>query len=101
MFWVRGGERQGYSSLCFGKVPMSTKSYLKTVGSKAYVQFTTFVTYNAINEGCICTCKSLIGVLDTVENRTRLPSALGQTLQRLSAQRTMRESSLVMGIGGT
>ena len=44
---------QGYSSLCFGKVPMSTKSYLKTVGSKAYVQFTTFVTYNAINEGCI------------------------------------------------
>ena len=43
---------QGYSSLCFGKVPMSTKSYLKTVGSKAYVQFATFV---AINEGCICT----------------------------------------------
>ena len=41
------------------------------------------------------------GVLDTVENRTRLPSALGQTLQRLSAQRIMRESSLVMGIGGT
>ena len=40
------------------------------------------------------------GVLDTVENRTRLPSALGQTLQRLSAQRTMRESSLVMEIGG-
>ena len=51
---------QGYSSLCFGKVPMSTKSYLKAVGSKAYVQFTTFVTYNAINEGCICTCKSLM-----------------------------------------
>ena len=41
------------------------------------------------------------GVLDTVENRTRLPSALGQILQHLSAQRTMRESSLVMGIGGT
>ena len=40
-------------------------------------------------------------VLDTVENKTRLPSALGQTLQRLLAQRTMRESSLVMGIGGT
>ena len=51
---------QGYSSFCFGKVPMSTKSYPKTVGSKAYVQFTTFVTYNAINEGCICTCKSLM-----------------------------------------
>ena len=51
---------QGYSSLCFGKVLMNTKSYRKTVGSKAYVQFTTFVTYNAINEGCICTCKSLM-----------------------------------------
>ena len=40
-------------------------------------------------------------MLDTVENRTRLPSALGQTLQRLSMHRTMRESSLVIGIGGT
>ena len=37
-----------------------------------------------------------IGVLDTVENRTRLPSVLGQTLHR-----TMQESSLVMGMGGT
>ena len=45
---------QRYSSLCFGK------SYSKAVGSKAYVQFTTFVTYSAINEGCICTCKSLM-----------------------------------------
>ena len=38
-------------------------------------------------------------MLDTVENRTRLSSALGQTLQRLSVHRTMRESSLVIGIG--
>ena len=30
---------------------------------------------------------------------TRLPSALGHTLQRLSAHRTMHESSLGMGIG--
>ena len=42
---------QGYQSLCFGKVPMSAKAYLKTVGSEAYVQFTTFVAYDAINEG--------------------------------------------------
>ena len=41
------------------------------------------------------------GVLDTVENRTYLPSALVQTLQRLSVHRTTQESSLVMGIGGT
>ena len=41
------------------------------------------------------------GVLDTAENRIRLPSALGHTLQRLSAHRTMRESSLGMGMGGT
>ena len=40
------------------------------------------------------------GVFDTVENRTRLPSALGQILQRLSAHRTMRESSLGIGMGG-
>ena len=48
---------QGYSSLCFGKVPMGAKAYLKTVGSEAYVQFPTFV---AINEGCVCTCESLM-----------------------------------------
>ena len=36
------------------------------------------------------------GVLDTAENRIRLPSALGHTLQRLSVHRTMRESSLGM-----
>ena len=41
-----------------------------------------------------------VGVLDTAENRIRLPSALGHTLQRLSAHRTMRESSLGMGMGG-
>ena len=35
---------QGYQSLCFGKVPMSAKVYLKTVGNEAYVQFTTFVS---------------------------------------------------------
>ena len=38
-------------------------------------------------------------MLDTIEKRTRLSSALGHTLQRLSAHRTMRESSLGMGIG--
>ena len=31
-------------------------------------------------------------MLDTVENRTCLPSALGQTFQCLSVHRTMRES---------
>ena len=41
------------------------------------------------------------GVFDTVENRTRLPSALGQILQRLSAHRTMRESSFGIGMGVT
>ena len=40
------------------------------------------------------------GVLDTAENRIRLPSALWHTLQRLSAHRTMRQSSLGMGMGG-
>ena len=41
----------------FRKVPMGAKAYLKTVGSEAYVQFPTFV---AINEGCVCTCESLM-----------------------------------------
>ena len=41
------------------------------------------------------------GVLDTAENTIRLPSALGHTLPHLSAHRTMRESSLGMGMGGT
>ena len=41
------------------------------------------------------------GVLDTAENRIRLLSALAHTLQRLLAHRTMRESSLGMGMGGT
>ena len=36
---------------------MGAKAYLKTVGSEAYVQF---VAYDAINEGCVCTCESLI-----------------------------------------
>ena len=36
---------------------MSAKAYLKTVGSEAYVQFTGFVAYDAINEGCVCTCE--------------------------------------------
>ena len=34
----------GYSSLCFGKVPMGAKAYLKTVGSEAYVQSHLFHT---------------------------------------------------------
>ena len=36
---------------------MNTKANLKTVGSEAYVQFSTFV---AINEACICTCESFM-----------------------------------------
>ena len=40
--------------VCFRKVLMG---YLKTVGSEAYVQLPTFV---AINEGCVCTCESLM-----------------------------------------
>ena len=40
------------------------------------------------------------GVLDTAEYRIRLHSVLGHTLQCLSAHRTMRESSLGMGVGG-
>ena len=39
-----------YQLLCFGSVPMNTKANLKTVGSEAYVQFSTFVTYDAIND---------------------------------------------------
>ena len=38
-------------------------------------------------------------MLDTIEKRTRLHSALEDTLQCLSAYRTMCESSLGMGIG--
>ena len=41
------------------------------------------------------------GALNIAKNRIRLPSALGHTLQCLSAHRTMRESSLGMGMGGT
>ena len=37
----------------------------------------------------------------TLEKRTRLPSALGQTLQRLSAHRIILDSILVMGMRGT
>ena len=51
---------QGYYSLCFGKEPMSAKAYLKTVGSEAYVQFTAFVAYDAINKGCFCTCENFM-----------------------------------------
>ena len=75
---------QGYSFLCFGKVQIGAKAYLKTVGSEAYVQLPSFV---AINEGCVYTCESLmegVCVLDTVENRACLPSALGHTLQCLT-----------------
>ena len=52
-------------------------------------------TNDAVNEGCVW---KVYGVFDTVENRTRLPSALGQILQRLSAHRV---SSLGIGMGGT
>ena len=57
---------QGYQSLCFGKVPMSAKAYLKTVGSEAYVQFTAFV---AINEGCVCTCEDFMEGVGCVGHR--------------------------------
>ena len=40
-------------------------------------------------------------VSDTVEKRACLPSALGQTLQHLSAHRIILDSILVMGMGGT
>ena len=41
---------QGYSFLCFGKVPIGAKAYIKTVGSEAYVQLPTF---GAVNEGYV------------------------------------------------
>ena len=44
---------------------------------------------------------NVYGVSDTVEKRTCLPSALGQTLQCLSAHRIILDSILVMGMGGT
>ena len=49
-----------YQLLCFGGMPMNTRANLKTVGSEAYVQFSTFVTYDAINETCICTRESFM-----------------------------------------
>ena len=60
---------QGYSSLCFGKVPMSTKAHPKAVGSKAYVQFPTFIAQYAINKGCVCTCKSFMESIGCVGHR--------------------------------
>ena len=33
-----------YQLLCFGGMPMNAKVNLKTVGSEAYVQLSTFVT---------------------------------------------------------
>ena len=48
---------QGYSFLCFGKVLIGAKAYIKTVGSEAYVQLPTF---GAVNEGCVCTCERLM-----------------------------------------
>ena len=47
-----------YQLLCLGGMPMNMKANLKTVGSEAYVQFSTIVT---INEACICTCCKLSG----------------------------------------
>ena len=44
---------------------------------------------------------NVYGVSDTVEKRTCLSSALGQTLQRLSAHRIILDSILEMGMGGT
>ena len=35
---------RAYQLLCFRGMPMNTKANLKTVGSEAYVQFSTFVT---------------------------------------------------------
>ena len=60
---------QGYSSLCFGRVPMSAEAYLKVAGGEAYVPFTTFVTYNAINEGCVCTCEGFMEGVWCVRHR--------------------------------
>ena len=39
---------------------MSAKAYLKAVGSEAYVQFTIFVAYDAVNEGCVCTYENFM-----------------------------------------
>ena len=50
----------------------------------------------------ICTrTRKVYGVLNTVENRTRLPSNLGHTLQHLLPHHTMWELSLFICIGGT
>ena len=69
----------------------------QAVRSYAYVQFSPFATDNALSERDIYTCERY-SVLDTTENRTRLPSALRHTLQCLSAHCTICESSLDMGI---
>ena len=50
---------------------MSAKAYLKTVGSEAYVQFTAFVAYDAINEGCVCTCEDFMEGVGCIGHRSK------------------------------
>ena len=67
------------------------------------MHFLTFITDNAIYDGCIYLHMNTesVCVLNTVENRTRLPSNLGHTLQHLLPHHTMWELSLFICIGGT
>ena len=53
---------------------MHAKAHPKTVGSQASVQF---LTFTADNERHMKVSWNVYGVLDTTENRIRLPSALG------------------------
>ena len=71
---------------------MSIEMCPMAVGSEAYVHLVTFAAYDAVNEGCIFAW-NVYGVSETVEKRTCLPSALGQTLQRLSAHRIILDST--------
>ena len=88
--------------LCLGVMTVSIEKCPKAVGSEAYVHLVTFAAYDAVNEGCVfpykCFMERIYGVSDTVEKRTCLPLALGQTLQRLSAHRIILDSILVMGM---
>lgn len=58
-------------------------------------------TLDIINEGCSCTCESFMESGRCDGQRTHLPSAIGHTLQCFSEHRTIRESSLGVGIGVT
>ena len=87
---------QGYQPFCLGVMMVSIETCPKAVGSEAYV------TFAAVNEGCIFACKCFMERMWCLGKKDMSSFGLRTNLTAfLSAHRIILDSLLVMGCRGS